>query len=141
MIGYDKLVARLAVDRSTSNWLCENGVHIVDAGAEPLSSMCKKKYPKFSHSDFELLLPVWCIFCAVRQAARTFPVMTSRSRMCPISDNFGVLTFCALSASAGSRSIFRMVGDTAVFHVVHWCTRLVMVSLFVSSCCVRVVSC
>ena len=49
------------------------------------------------------------------QVASTYPVLTSRSRLCPISDRLRA-SGIVLSARAASRGSFR-VGDAAVFYV------------------------
>ena len=67
------------------------------------------------------------------QAARTCPLMTSRSRMCPVSDHLRSLALlCHLSASAASRNVLALVALVA--------RAWFMASLLVSSLCVRVIS-
>ena len=48
--------------------------------------------------------------------------MTSRCRMCPVSDHLrGLALFCHRSASAASRGSFHMGGDTTIlFTWWHW---------------------
>ena len=95
-------------------------MYVVDAGAEP--HVQKKGYPDLLPiGPFDLLPPVWCMFCP---AGTSGAYVSCDDLQKPYVSLFRIIylpavaSFCQLSASAASRSSFRMVGDTAVFHVV-----------------------
>ena len=103
--------------------------------------LAQKSHPKFWPSDFELLPPVWCIFCPVRPSGSYVPCDDLQELCVSHIGSFCVPWHCSL-ISQSSRNTFRMVGG-------HRCLsrggiggpRLVMASLFVSSFCVHVISC
>ena len=104
--------------------------------------LAQKSHSKFWPSDFELLPPVRCIFCPVRPSGSYVSCDDLQELCVSHIGSFCVPWHCSLISQSVQRlgTPFAWSATPLSFTCIGG-PRLVMASLFVSSCCVHVISC